>query len=79
MSWYVHAGMKGKSYHDKIMESGRLPRRRAIKPPPGRGRFSRDFPMVMCYHQRDGDTILEAPQNYPSLSLSVAPYKRTLE
>ena len=65
---YVHAGMKGKSYHDKIMESGRLPRRRAIKPPLGRGRFSRDFPMVMCYHQRGGDTILEVPQNYPSIA-----------
>ena len=54
---YVHAGMKGKNYHDKIMESGRLPRRRAIKPPLGRGRFSRDFPMVMCYHQKGGDTV----------------------
>ena len=65
---YVHAGMKGRSYHDKITESGRLPRRRAIKPPPGRGRFSRDFPMVMCYHQRGGNTILEVPQNYPSVA-----------
>ena len=65
---YMHCGMKGKNYHDKIISSGRIPRRRAIKPPPGRGRFARDFPMVMCYHQRKGDTIFDVPQNYLSIA-----------
>ena len=67
---YVHAGMKGKRYHDKIIESGRMPRRHAIKPPPGCGRFSRDSSMVMCYHQRGrgGITVFEVPQDYRPLA-----------
>ena len=65
---YMHCGMKGRNYHSMIASSGRMPRRRAVKPPPGRGRFSRDFPMVMCYHKRGSSTIFEVPQNYSSIA-----------
>lgn len=65
---YVHCGMKGRNYHDIIVSSGRLPRRHAVKPPPGRGRFEGNFPMVMCYHQRGGNTIFAVPQNYDSIA-----------
>ena len=33
---YMHSGLKGKNYHNIII-SERLPRRRTVKPPPGRG------------------------------------------
>ena len=65
---YIHSGMKGKNYHDTIISSERLPRIRAVKPPPGRGKFERDFPMVMCYYQRGGDVTFEVPQNYSSIA-----------
>ena len=40
---YMRSGLKGKNYHNIIISSERLPRRRAVKPPPGRGKFDRDF------------------------------------
>jgi hypothetical protein len=55
---YIHAGMKGKSYHHNItVVENRKPRRRGIKPWKGRGTFAKDHPMVICYHQqkREGE------------------------
>jgi hypothetical protein len=79
---YIHAGMKGKSYHHNItvVEKNRKPRRRGIKPWRGRGTFAKDHPMVICYHQqkREGEgggegednnnttTILDVPVQYDS-------------
>ncbi len=65
---YMHSGLKGKNYHNIIISSERLPKRRAVKPPPRRGKFDRDFPMILCYHQRGGDTIFAVPQKYPSIA-----------
>ena len=53
-------------YHH--ISSERLPKRRAVKPPPGRGKFDQDFPMILCYHQRGSDTIFAVPQKYPSIA-----------
>ncbi len=65
---YMHSGLKGKNYHNIIISSERLPRRRAVKPPPRRGKFDQDFQMILCYHQRGGDTIFAVPQKYPSIT-----------
>ena len=72
MRWMncICSGLKGKNYHNIIISSERLSRRRALKPPPppGRDRFDRDFQMILCYHQRGGDTIFAVPQKYPSIA-----------
>jgi transposase-like protein len=78
---YIHAGMKGKSYHHNItVVENRKPRRRGIKPWRGRGTFAKDHPMVICYHQqkREGEgegegednntTILDVPVQYDSIA-----------
>lgn len=45
--------MKGRSYHDKILNDiRRLPRKRGLKPCRGRGTFDKDQPMILCIHQR---------------------------
>ena len=50
---YVKAGMKGRSYHDKILNDiRRPPRKRGLKPWRGRGTFDKDQPMILCIHQR---------------------------
>jgi transposase-like protein len=50
---YVKAGMKGRSYPDKILNDiRRLPRKRGLKPWRGRGTFDKDQPMILCIHQR---------------------------
>ena len=64
---YVHAGMKGRGYHEEILESGRMPSRRGLKHGRGRGGFTKDFPMVMCYHQRGGSTVYGVPQEFRSI------------
>ena len=64
---YVHAGMKGRGYHEEILESGRMPSRRGLKHGRGRGGFKKDFPMAMCYHQRGGSTVYEVPQEFWSI------------
>ena len=30
--FYIKAGLKGRSYHDEIVKSGRKPRKRGLKP-----------------------------------------------
>lgn len=68
---YVKAGMKGRSYHEQIINS-RMPRRRGIKPWKGRGAFEKDHPMVMCYHERNGSTVVfDVPQQNGSISVMV--------
>ncbi len=64
----ICSGLKGKNHHNIIISSKRLPKRRAVKPPLGRGKFDRDFPMILCYHQRGDDTIFAVPQKYPSIA-----------
>jgi len=59
--------MKGRSYHDLIIRN-RMPRRRGIKPWKGRGAFEKDHPMVMCYHQRNGNTVFDVPVHHDSIS-----------
>ncbi len=43
-------------------------RSRGIKPWRGRGAFGKDTPMVMCYHQRNGNTVFDVPVHYDSIS-----------
>ena len=50
--FYIKAGLKGRSYHDEIVKSGRKPRKRGLKPWRGRGTFYKDHPMITCIHQR---------------------------
>jgi len=64
---YTHAGMKGRNYHEQVIMY-RMPRRRGIRPWRGRGAFQKDTPMVMCYHERNGKTVFDAPTNYDSIS-----------
>lgn len=49
--FYVNAGLKGRAYHDRL---GRPPRIRGLKPPPGRGSYIKDEPMILNLFQRDG-------------------------
>lgn len=67
---YVKSGMKGRSYHDTIIRQ-RPPRKRGLKPPPGRGTFENDQPMVVCCHQRGGMTLFGVPQKNDSLASHV--------
>ncbi len=64
---YTKAGMKGRNYHEMIIEY-RMPRRRGIKPWRGRGSFEKDTPMVMCYHQRNGSTVFDVPVHHDSIA-----------
>ena len=50
--FYIKAGLKGRSYHDEIIRSGRKPRKRGLKPWRGRSTFYKDHPMITCIHQR---------------------------
>ncbi|MDN5847927.1 MAG: transposase, partial [Candidatus Nitrosocosmicus sp.] len=62
--FYIKAGLKGRSYHDEIVESAkREPRKRGLKPWRGRGRgtFDKDHPMITCIHQRNGMTYFDVP------------------
>jgi hypothetical protein len=63
---YVKSGMKGRSYHDTIVRE-RMPRKRGLKPPPGRGTFENDQPMILCCHQRGGRTVFNVPVNFDPL------------
>lgn len=65
--FYIKAGLKGRPYHKDIMNSGRLPRRRGLKPWKGRGTFDKDQPMVTCIHQRKGATYFDVSTYYQSL------------
>ena len=42
--FYIKAGLKGRSYNEEIVKSGRKPRRRGLKPWKGRGTFYKDHP-----------------------------------
>ncbi len=60
--FYIKAGLKGRSYHDEIVKSGRKPRKRGLKPWRGRGTFYKDHPMITCIHQRrKGLTYFDVP------------------
>jgi len=59
--FYIKAGLKGRSYHDEIVKSGRKPRERGLKPWRGRGTFYKDHPMITCIHQRKGLTYFDVP------------------
>jgi hypothetical protein len=59
--FYIKAGLKGRSYHDEIVKSGRKPRKRGLKPWRGRGTFDKDHPMITCFHQRNGLTYFDVP------------------
>jgi hypothetical protein len=52
--FYIKAGgMKGRPYHLEILNSGRLARRRGLKPWRGRGTYEKENPMIItCIHQR---------------------------
>jgi transposase-like protein len=50
--FYIKYGLKGRSYHMEILNSGRLPRHRGLKPWRGRGTYEKDHPMIICIHQR---------------------------
>lgn len=64
---YVRSGMKGRGYHYDIIKY-RMPRKRGLKPPPGRGTFENDQPMILCCHQRNGRTVFTVPVNRGTLS-----------
>jgi transposase-like protein len=60
--FYIKAGLKGRSYHDEIVKSGRKPRERGLKPWRGRGTFYKDHTMITCIHQRrKGLTYFDVP------------------
>jgi transposase-like protein len=60
--FYIKAGLKGRSYHDEIVKTGRKPRKRGLKPWRGRGTFDKDHPpMITCIHQTDGMTYFDVP------------------
>ena len=59
--FYIKAGLKGRSYHNEIVKTGRKPRQRGLKPWRGRGTFDKDHPMITCIHQRDGMTYFDVP------------------
>jgi hypothetical protein len=40
----IKAGLKGRSYHDEIVKTGRKPRKRGLKPWRGRGTFDKEHP-----------------------------------
>jgi hypothetical protein len=50
--FYIKAALKGRSYHNEILSSGRLPRDTGLKAWKGRGTFKKDIPMIICVHQR---------------------------
>jgi transposase-like protein len=52
--FYIKAGLKGRPYHLEILNSGRLPRHRGLKPWRGRGTYEKEYPMITCIHQRRG-------------------------
>jgi len=52
--FYIKAGLKGRPYHLEILNSGRLPRHRGLKPWRGRGTYEKENPMITCIHQRGG-------------------------
>ena len=55
---YIKASLKGRPYHNEILNSGRLlPRERGLKAWKGRGTFEKDTPMIMCVHQRGRNDI----------------------
>ncbi|CAN5892048.1 IS1595-like element ISH4 family transposase [soil metagenome] len=59
--FYIKAGLKGRSYHDEIVKSGRKPRKRGLKPWRGRGTFDKDHPMITCFHKRNGLKYFDVP------------------
>ncbi len=60
--FYFKAGLKGRSYHDEIVKTGRKPRKRGLKPWRGRGTFDKDHPMITCVHQRGNEvTYFDVP------------------
>ncbi len=59
--FYIKAGLKGRSYHNEIVKTGRKPRQRGLKPWRGRGTFDKDHPMITCIHQRDVMTYFDVP------------------
>jgi transposase-like protein len=59
----IKSGLKGRSYHEEIIQLGRDPRKRDLKPWRGRGTFEKDQPMIVCLHQRKGSvTYFDVPQ-----------------
>jgi transposase-like protein len=58
--FYVNAGFKGRNYHGKL---GRPARCRGLKPPPGRGSYSKDEPMILNLFQRDGPLKLKVMED----------------
>ena len=65
--FYIKAGLKGRSYHNEIVKTGRKSRKRGLKPWRGRGTFDKDHPMITCIHQRDGRTYFDVPSVDKSL------------
>ena len=65
--FYIKAGLKGRSYHNEIVKTGRKPRQRGLKPWRGRGTFDKDHPMITCIHQRDVMTYFDVPSVDKSL------------
>ena len=66
--FYIKAGLKGRPYHDEILNSGRLPRDRGLKAWKGRGTFEKDTPMIICVHQRgEGMTYFDVHDTKQSL------------
>ena len=66
--FYIKAGLKGRSYHNEILNSVRLlPRDRGLKAWKGRGTFEKDTPMIKCVHQRGGMTYFDLHNTKQSL------------
>ena len=65
--FYIKAGLKGRSYHDEIVRTARLPRKRGLELWRGTGTFDKDHPMITCVHQRNEVTYFDVPPADKSL------------
>ena len=66
--FYIKAGLKGRPYHLEILNAGRLPRRRGLKPWRGRGTYEKEYPMITCIHQRGGMTYFDVRTKHSLIS-----------
>jgi hypothetical protein len=52
--FYIKSGLKGsRPYHLEILNSGRLPRHRGLKPWRGRGTYEKEYPMIICIYIKE--------------------------
>jgi len=66
--FYIKAGLKGRPYHLEILNAGRLPRSRGLKPWRERGTYEKEHPMITCIHQRGRMTYFNVSTKHSLIS-----------